>query len=359
MIDLAWRNGFDRAIVSDVEYNEAPSAFETRFPGLTFMVVPSPVRQQRLLYRFTDLLPQIIWHHRAAAAIRQEGARPVRLWIANSAQPWLPLGVYQDCFGEQLIWGPVGGGGTAPARYLATCDRSTRWREWARTAIERLTIAAKVRLLTRLRRSGRSVTVMARTREVAADLAALGAGDVPVVSEIVAPLQPLTVVKTATAGPRLVWVGQDIPRKNLAMALDVFAKLRARHFPAITLDIHGVADTSEDPAVTYHGWTAGVPWDRYREGGVLLLTSYREGLPSAVLEALQAGLSCVSTDVGAVATLRPAPLFLIPMDAYPNIDDDTLDTMASFIRDEVARTTYRLEGADHAPSIARLIAKKD
>jgi len=360
-IEVAWREGFTLAIVSDIDQNDSPEMLEARFPGLTVIAVRSLVRKQRLLYRFTDFVPQFVWHRRVGARLKRRHRGLARLWINNGAQPWLPLGIYDRCFTGQLIWGPAGGDAGAPSAFLATCPPSVRLREWLRAIVVRVTTAAKVKLFERVGRSGRAVRVMARTREAANSLSAAGIRDVVIVPEIIAPLKASDVTKPIAQHPRLVWIGQDIPRKNLGMALEIFNRLKDQYFPGLTMEIHGVEakPAGGDQAITYHGWTPGVPWDRYRAGGVLLLTSYREGLPSVVLEALSAGLPCVSADVGSIGSLDQAPVYLIPMETYPKVDAETLAGIATFIREQVSREHYRLEGVNHSSTIARLIATKD
>ena len=85
-----------------------------------------------------------------------------------------------------------------------------------------------------------------------------------------------------------------------------------------------------------------VQWEDFSKDGVLLLTSFREGLPSVVLEALSHGLLCVAYDVGALNRLRVDTLELISRTEYPEIVPETFERLAARIRRHLASESVHL-----------------
>lgn len=335
-IRFAATNGFDLAIVADLEENSPVPELEARAPGIRVMRIPSPIKRQATLYRYSDLVAQWVWHLRVARWLRAQHGGLQSLWIQNGALPWLPLAPY---FGlsEVLIWGPVGGGEPPSVAMMETLPWRDRLRERLRSQIERIMLRGK--LGTILNGPTPRVVVMARTTEAQRQLTNGLGRNVPVIPEILDPLEAVHVHREPGASPHLVWVGQDIPRKNLSLALTLFLYLRKGAFPTATLDIFGCSATGRDPieGVTFHGWVPSVPWHQFRDDGVLLLTSFREGLPSAVLEAARNGLLCVTSDVGAVGSLGIPSIHLLPKDEYPNYATESLRQIENRIRQHLAQ----------------------
>jgi glycosyltransferase involved in cell wall biosynthesis len=355
-IDLARQAGFNAVVIADLHHNLNEAELAERFPGMAVVVVPSIVRRQESLYRYNDVVPQLVWHRRAAALIRQRFGQVNELWLQNGALPWLPVDSYLPIVRDRLIWGPVGGGGAARPGYLKGARIAARLREGLRGTIEHLALKRQVKQLNKFQAGGKRLAVMARTYAIASQLESDGLRNhILVVPEIVIPIRGKQITKPAAMTPRFVWVGQNVPRKNLAMAMMLFGRFR-RHFPDATLDIYGSDDQRfAGEGVTLHGWVSRVPWEDYSAGGILLLTSFREGLPSVVLEALEHGLACVSTDVGSVRTLEGAPLYLIPMAEYPQVSEPVLEEIIAFVAAQLERTAFDLERIDHGPAIRRFV----
>jgi len=119
------------------------------------------------------------------------------------------------------------------------------------------------------------------------------------------PTSAPTTTNDALGGARILWVGRMAPEKNLDRLLRVFVRLQVQ-LPGAKLVL--VGDGSErrrimevcerNPVlrgVEFHGWLRD-PWTVGRDCDVLVLTSDREGLPTVILEAWDAGLPVVSVD---------------------------------------------------------------
>ncbi len=109
----------------------------------------------------------------------------------------------------------------------------------------------------------------------------------------------------------IVSVGRLDDNKNQSMLITAFAKARASggqhpgimeyrlHFygdgPARKKLEQQVKELGLDDAVVFHGSVDNVQ-ERIRKSRIFVLTSREEGMPNALLEAMSAGLSCISTD---------------------------------------------------------------
>jgi len=325
-IKFAAANGFDLAIVADLEENSSISDIQLLASGIRVVQIPSPIKRQQTLYRYTDLWAQCIWHLRVAKWINHHTCFLQCLWIQNGAAPWLPLAMYFEK-SNILIWGPVGGGETASAAMMKVLSWKDQLRERLRSNFENIMLRRKLKAILS-NRASRTI-VIARTKEAQRQLS-IGLGqEVPIVPEILDPLAALNIQRTTSESPKLVWVGQNIPRKNLSLALQIFDYLRYSAFPEATLDVFGCDDPYPNPiiGVTFHGWVSSVPWENFRNDGVLLLTSFREGLPSAVLEAARTGLLCITADVGAISGLGIPTIHILPKEEYPNYSNSTLHSI--------------------------------
>jgi glycosyltransferase involved in cell wall biosynthesis len=350
---IAAELGFNQVIVSDIERNDSPEDIaRTLAPGACVTAIPSPLRKQSLLYRFSDFIPQVVWHHRVARHLRRSHPGVEVLWVQNGALPWLPLAPYLG-IARHLVWGPVGGGEPPCARSMRALPRMARWREQLRSALEAVALRRKRKQLQS--QSSRLTPVLALARTVGARerlRALLPAQDIPVIPEILEPVKAATLHRQPRETPRFLWVGQDVPRKNLDLALSLFATLKRDAFPRATLDVFGVQRAGAAPAgVRFHGWVAQIDWEAYRHDGVLLLTSFREGMPSAVLEAASHGLLSITSDVGALASLQLETIKTLPRAEYPSYSLGTLQAMVSWIRHHLSCDTISLRPIDHRQAL--------
>ncbi|MCH4858961.1 MAG: PssE/Cps14G family polysaccharide biosynthesis glycosyltransferase [Bifidobacteriaceae bacterium] len=145
---------------------------------------------------------------------------------------------------------------------------------------------------------------------------------------------------------QVLFMGMLIDRKGVADLLDAVAKLRdTDRLDGMHVVIVGTGAQEEelkgkaarlglaDGAVEFAGWTAG---DKKRElferSQALVLPSYNEGLPVAVLEAISYGMPVVATNVGDMAAavhdgengylIKPGDVSALA-DALANIHDRT------------------------------------
>jgi glycosyltransferase involved in cell wall biosynthesis len=340
-IKFAASNGFDLAIVADLEENSTALELEAEAVGIKVVRVPSLIKRQQTLYRYTDLVAQWIWHFRAAQWMRTNLGPLSCLWVQNGASPWLPLKPYFGLAGT-LVWGPVGGGEPPSPAMMKTLSLSQRLREYSRSKLEKAFIDLKLAAINTLKAP--RIVAIARTKEAHCQLSSILGRDVPIIPEILDPLTEVTHHRTPSKNPRLLWVGQNIPRKNLALAFQIFQYLREGTFPDATLDVFGCTAPNGEAmnGVTFHGWVSSVPWQEFRNDGILLLTSFREGLPSVVLEAVRNGLLCITADVGAIGSLDIPTIHLLPKDQYPNYSEATLNDAQSRIEEHLAQTEINL-----------------
>lgn len=345
-IRFAASNGFDIAIVADLDENSSTEALEVEAPGIQVVRIPSPMTRQATLYRYSDAFAQSVWHLRVARWLTRQRIPIHTLWIQNGAQSWLPLTQYFRVT-RTLVWGPVGGGEPPPAAMLRRLPLRNRLRENLRSLAE--TFLLRQKFSAAAQPGAPRIIPLARTVEAQRSLSRGMHCTIPIVPEILDPLHAVHVQRTPSRTPRLLWVGQDIPRKNLQLALDIFHVLRSETFPDATLDVFGCMRPTNDAndGVTYHGWVARIDWAGFQNDGVLLLTSFREGLPSVVLEAAKHGILCVSADVGAIASLGIATLHIMPHNQYPNYSANTLRQVADQIRLHLAKTMIDLPSVSY------------
>lgn len=114
----------------------------------------------------------------------------------------------------------------------------------------------------------------------------------------------------ASAGTKyqLLSIGRHSPEKNLTALLHAWQQLRTR-FPEWRLVLAGdgpqhaellalaqqlQSQSQIEPSVQFAGWVSD-PWSLYGQSSLLAITSLYEGVPVAMLEAMAAGVPCVST----------------------------------------------------------------
>lgn len=352
-VQFAAQNGFDTAVISDLEENIEPSALENLAPGIKVIQIPSPIKKQSNLYKFTDLIPQIIWHLRVISHLSQFKSSIQLIWIQNGAMPWLPLTPYIK-IAKKIIWGPVGGGGSPDSSILESLSFKVRVREAARKYIEYFLLKKKFRTLFY---DDQKILCLARTLESQTLLSSIFSKSIPIIPEILNPIIGKVIEKKPSSQARFIWVGQDLPRKNLQYALNLFSQLRGGGLPDATLDVYGCARKEDQDGVKYHGWIKSIDWDSYRNGGVLLLTSFREGLPSVVLEALSTGLLCITTDVGSISSLNTPTLYILPKNESLFHSLAVVDSLVNRIKSHLATKHVEILTCSHENDLQRLLKK--
>ncbi|MAW60127.1 MAG: hypothetical protein CMJ94_04750 [Planctomycetes bacterium] len=134
-------------------------------------------------------------------------------------------------------------------------------------------------------------------------------------------------------------------RKGTYDLIDAFEKVVAQH-PHARLVLPGdgeidevkalIAERGLEAVVEVPGWVSGEAQDAlWNRTDVYTLPSYNEGLPGSVLEAMSAGLPCVSTPVGGIpeAVLDGETGYLV----VPGDVDGLAEALAKLVADEALR----------------------
>lgn len=187
-----------------------------------FVDVPRPLRFWKN-WPFGIYLYYCVWQwlaYRTARRLNREIGFDLAQHVTFGAY-WLPT--FMALLGIPLVWGPVGGGETAPKSFR----RAMRWRgrilEWMRDLSQ---AAAALHPLTRLT-ARRSFLALATSQETADRLSALGCRNVRVISSIGITLDQLSDIVPAehawrdrlrimSAGRLLHWKGFDLALRSVA-----------------------------------------------------------------------------------------------------------------------------------------------
>lgn len=215
--------------------------------------------------------------------------------------------------GVPTIWGPVGGGQTAPKQllpYLGPAQKSERVRTLF-TNLLRYSIVHRFCIR-------RINTVFAANEDTLKLLQKMGRADAALkfdvgISSGYRSDQPKFFEERS--GPvRLIWVARLLPRKGLSLALDVIASTRV----PVTLTVvgNGMPEAAVRAMISERGIEDKVSWsnerislDRvrqaYRDHDALLFTSIRETCGVQLLEAMSVGLPIITMDLHGAKTLIP------------------------------------------------------
>jgi hypothetical protein len=214
-ISFAAAVGFDIAVIADLLQNDNPLVLMGANQGIEIFAIHSPVRKQSLLYRFSDVVPQFLWHFRVARWLKARYGKIGVLWIQNGALPWLPMRPYSR-IARKIIWGPVGGGQGPPARLIRNLDIIARLRERARNLLETIGVNRKYALMQQA--DNVQIVPIARTKGACKSLETIFPNrHIPIIPEILRPIKGCAFNRVPTKTPKFVWVGQNVPRKNRAL----------------------------------------------------------------------------------------------------------------------------------------------
>jgi glycosyltransferase involved in cell wall biosynthesis len=244
-------------------------------------------------------------------ALRQVRAHADRYDVAHHVT-WggLHLGSQLWQLPVPLVYGPVGGGQTAPASYWRYFGRS--WpAELARTASTGSLLTLNGRSRETIRNS--AVTLVCNSATAAA-ATRLGSADVRFMLADGLPSDWLGEPRQRPAGiPVVLWVGRLLPRKAPVLAVEAFARLR-RVMPARMIV---VGDGPLDRQVRATADRLGIAADVQLLGRValdevkplydcasaMLFTSLRESFGAPFLEALGRGLPTVALDLHGIGDM--------------------------------------------------------
>ena len=243
------------------------------------------------------------------AALRQIAAEARQYDVAHHVT-WasLHLGSQLWRLPVPLIYGPIGGGQTAPPGYGRYFGRG-----WAAETLRTAATGSLLKLNKRSRETLRNsaVTLVCNSATEAA-VKRLGARDVRFMLADGLASENLAEPRTQPPGlPVVFWVGRMIPRKSPVLAVEAFAHLR-RAMPArLVMAGDGPLRGQVRAAIDRLGLAADVDLlghvslaeikQLYDSASVLLFSSLRESFGAPFLEALGRGLPTVALDLHGIA----------------------------------------------------------
>jgi glycosyltransferase involved in cell wall biosynthesis len=213
--------------------------------------------------------------------------------------------------GVPTVFGPVGGGQTAPPsmlRYLG----SSRGSEERRTLLTR---ALRYSPLHR-RWLSKMSAILASNTDTLALVREMGRSDVTLAFDVGVPKESLASEPRtfpAEGSPvRILWVARMLPRKALPLALDALAQVR--HPSTLTIVGSGLKEETVTRMIAERGLTDRVYWSgqrlplaevqaTYLEHDALLFTSVRDTSGVQLLEAMAAGLPVITLDLHGAADI--------------------------------------------------------
>jgi len=158
----------------------------------------------------------------------------------------------------------------------------------------------------------------------------------------------------------LVCVARLTPEKGVDVLLDAVAQLMKRNFSCKCVVVgdgplkHQLADKVLSLGLQDHVRLEGFQKDvkRYLQAAdIFTLTSYNEGLPFAVLEAMACGLPCVVTNVGGNAeAVTPREGFVVP----PGSADKVAHALSSLLQDRQQRLSMSRSSRNRVEEVFNL-----
>jgi glycosyltransferase involved in cell wall biosynthesis len=207
-----------------------------------------------------------------------------------------------------LVYGPVGGGQTAPASY---------WRyfghQWPSETLRTASAGPLLKLNSRCRQTIKnSAVTLVNNSATAAACQRLGGTDVRYMLADGLSCDWIADARAQPPGtPVVLWVGTLLPRKAPTLAVQAFADLR-RAMPArLIIAGDGPLRTQVRATIERLGLTEDVQMlgrvsledirSLYDSASVLLFTSLRESFGAPFIEALGRGLPAVALDLAGIA----------------------------------------------------------
>ena len=207
-----------------------------------------------------------------------------------------------------LLYGPVGGGQTAPTSYWRYFGR-----EWPAEILRTASTGPLLKLNRRCQQTIRnSAVTLVNNSATAAACRRLGATDIRYMMADGLSSEWIADARPQPAGtPVVLWVGTLLPRKAPTLAVQAFAELR-RAMPArLIIAGDGPLRTQVRATIGRLGLTEDVqmlgkiPREEvrilYDSASVLLFTSLRESFGAPFIEALGRGLPAVALDLAGIA----------------------------------------------------------
>ncbi len=296
--------GHDVTVLTAAEFRDDVLAADAE--KIDFRYIASPASALR---RFSGSLGMyetyLRWQDAALDHIRAEGRR----YDVAHHVTWggLHLGSQLWKLPIPFVYGPAGGGQTAPASYWRYFGR-----EWPAEIARTVSTGRLLELNRRCRQTIRnSAVTLVNNSATAQACARLGGKDIRyMLADGLAPAW-IGAAHTQPAGPPVVlFIGRLIPRKAPTLAVEAFAELR-RKIPArmviagdgplrekvlATIGRLGLADDVQLLGAIPFGDVKSV----YDSASLLLFTSLRESFGAPFLEALGRGLPAVALDTSGI-----------------------------------------------------------
>jgi glycosyltransferase involved in cell wall biosynthesis len=293
----------------------------TRCPqGVHFHFIDIPASRAS---RFSKLFGRRVWIYDfygrwQDAAVRHVEAQAQRYDVAHHVTyGGLHLGSMLWRLPIPLVYGPVGGGQTAPGSYWRYFGR-----EWPAETLRTAFAGPLIRLNGRCRQTIKnSAVTLVNNSETAAACQRLGGADIRYMLADGLSCDWLTDAREQPSGtPVVLWVGALLPHKAPTLAVQAFADLR-RAMPArLIIAGDGPLRTQVRAAIERLGLTEDVQmlgrvsWEDirslYDSASVLLFTSLRESFGAPFIEALGRGLPAVALDLAGIADADVGPAAL-------------------------------------------------
>jgi glycosyltransferase involved in cell wall biosynthesis len=275
--------------------------------GVSFRFIDRPTSQIPHLSR--HLLAYDIYGRWQKAALKIAEAQAKQYDVAHHVTyGGLHLGSMLWRLPIPLVYGPVGGGQTAPASYWRYFGR-----EWPSEILRTASTGPFLKLNRRCQQTikNSAVTLVCNSATATA-CQRLGGADIRYM--LADGLSPdwLTDARPQPSGtPVVLWVGTLLPRKAPTLAVEAFAELRRSMSARLIIAGDGPLRTQVRATIKRFGLTEDVEMlgkipledvrSLYDSASVLLFTSLRESFGAPFIEALGRGVPAVALDLAGIA----------------------------------------------------------
>lgn len=250
----------------------------------------SIITKQENLYKYSDFFAQYLWHFRVFRELMR--LKPKKVFVSG-LMPWFPIYLYSFLKCDVVFMG-VGGS-------VKIINKS--FFEIIRKILSLFNLII-------MRLFNKDIVVIPRTTEAELLWKNYTRNLKEIIPERVLPLKRNKVSLKSKDPINFVWIGQDIKRKDLSLALKWFSSIKS-YFPKSEFHVFGASRKIKQDQVKFHGWVKNLDLLKYGSKWVLLLSSKREGLPSSVLEVLKIGGVIICKDIGSMKMLKSERVLII------------------------------------------------
>lgn len=269
-------------------------------PNLKFCYVRAPWGMDKR----SEIPQYVAWQFEALKSAR-ELARSVSFDLVHHVtygSVHVPSPLWR--LGIPVVFGPVGGGQTAPSQMLSYFGAGKR-KEQLRTAYTRLLSSSSF-----YKRGLRRMNfVLAANRDTLELVQNAGCKHADLICDAGLPGNVFATAprqfQESDCPLKLLWVGRILPRKALPLALDALARVQQATLTIVGdgLDANAVrqmiSDRNLESRVHWEG--KRLPWNEvqtaYREHDAMLFTSLRDSFGSQLMEAMAQGLPIITLNL--------------------------------------------------------------